>query len=200
MIASSMVLLAGDILQVVNHDNILWTICLAISFVLFAGGIPAVNSLICDTNKRLRLLIIILLLIGAIAGASMQVLFRTLIILRNANFTDAIETLSNNTALSVTTMVPGIFFPLGLILLCFALFFAKTYPTWKIILLLIGAVSFPVGHAMGNLIALVAGDLILISAWLMFSTELQPEERKITPGHEFFSLGACIEILGATCL
>ena len=50
LIASAIVLLLGDVLQVLHHESILWTICLALSFVLFVGGIPAINSLIHTSN------------------------------------------------------------------------------------------------------------------------------------------------------
>ncbi len=112
------------------------------------------------------------LLVGAIAGASMQVFFRTIIILDNENFSDASAALSNNPSLAFTTMVPGILFPLGLILLCIALFIARKQPVWKIILLLLGAIGFPVGHALGYMISLVAGDVLLLSAWIAFYSEI----------------------------
>lgn len=171
LIASSIVLLLGDVIQISNRDNVAWTVCLAISFLLFVGGIPAINLLLANSTKSLRLIINVFLLIGAMAGASMQVLFRSTIILENEKFSDAAQVLSNNPLLAFTTMVPGIFFPIGLILVSMALFILKKFPSWKIALLLAGAISFPVGHAIGNPIALVGGDLLLISAWLVLSKE-----------------------------
>jgi len=180
LIASAIVLLLGDVLQVLHHESILWTICLALSFVLFVGGIPAINSLIHTSNLTPRLIINIFLLVGAIAGASMQVLFRAIIILENEKFSEAALALSNSTSLKLTTMVPGIFYPFGLILLCIALFFAKKYPLWKVVLLLMGAISFPVGHAIGNVVALVGGDILLISAWLVLSSDILNNSEKNT--------------------
>ncbi len=178
LIASSVILILGDVLQVINHDSILWTVCLAISFVLFVGGIPAINSLIYTSDKTLRLTINIFLLVGAIAGASMQVLFRTIIILNNEKFSDATTALSAHPSLAFTTMVPGILYPIGLILLCIALFFARQYAVWKVVLLLMGAISFPVGHAIGNIIALVVGDVLLLCAWLVFIPEIPNDFRE----------------------
>lgn len=172
LIASAIFLLLGDILQIINHDSILWTVCLAISFLLFIGGIPFINSLLYASNKILALVINIFLLIGAVAGASMQVLFRTIIILRNEKLSDAIEILSKHLSLQLTTMVPGIFYPLGLILLCIALFSTRKYAVWKVVLLLTGSVFFPLGHATGNTIALIAGDVLLLSAWLVVSSDI----------------------------
>ena len=165
LIASSIALLLGDVLQVIDHDALHWTICLAISFLLFIGGIPAINSLMGQTSVMFRVLINCSLLIGALAGASMQVLFRTNIILKKANATEAIEALSQSSALALSTMVPGIFYPIGLILVSITLLLSKEYMTWKVILLLIGAVLFPVGHALGNPVALLVGDFMLICAW-----------------------------------
>ncbi len=165
LIASSIALLLGDTSQIMSRDTIHWTICLAISFLFFIGGIPAINLLMNQAPFIFRLLINCFLLIGALAGASMQVLFRTNIILQNANATEAIETLSQSSALTLSTMVPGIFYPVGLILLSIALFVSKRYMTWKVLLLLIGAMLFPVGHALGNPIALLGGDVMLICAW-----------------------------------
>jgi hypothetical protein len=172
LVTSAIVLLLGDVLQVLNHDNILWTVCLAISFVLFVAGIPAVNSFIYSSNSTFKSIINSFLLIGAIAGASMQVFFRIEIILDKEKLFNAVEALSNYPSLAFTTMVPGIFFPLGLILLCIAMLLAKKHTTWKTMLLLIGAISFPVGHAIGNLIALIVGDVILICAWFLLSSEV----------------------------
>ena len=172
LIVSPWVLLLGDISQITYHSNIAWTIFLAISFLLFVGGIPAINALTQDTDPKFRLVINIFLLIGAMAGASMQVLFRVLTILENAKLTEAVEVLSMNPALPVSTMVPGIFFPFGLILLGIALFLSKKYPNWKVIALLMGAVLFPIGHALGNTIALITGDLVLVVAWLVLNPEI----------------------------
>lgn len=172
LIAFPWVLLLGDILQTTNHSNIAWTIFLAIGFLLFVGGMPAINVLIQDSNPKFRLIINVFLLVGAMAGASMQVFFRVLTILENAKLTEAVEVLSMNPALPLSTMVPGIFFPFGLILLGTALFLSKKYPNWKVILLLMGAILFPVGHAAGNAIALITGDLVLVVAWLVLNPEI----------------------------
>ena len=187
LIASSVVLLIGDVLQITNHQNILWTICLAISFVLFVGGMPAINSFLSASNQALRLLINVFLLIGAIAGASMQVFFRTRILLENEKFTDAVTSLSNNPLMAFTTMVPGIFFPLGLILLSIALFIAGKIPKWKIVLLLLGAIAFPVGHAIGIIYALVLGDLLLLSAWIVIGAEKSTDEEKVTHDNNVYN-------------
>lgn len=186
LMASSIVLLLGDVLQLINNDSILWTVCLAISFVLFVGGIPAINSLLYTSNKTFKLIINVFLLVGAIAGASMQVLFRTIIILDNEKFSDASAALADHPSLALTTMVPGILFPVGLILLCIALFVARKKPLWKVNLLLLGAISFPVGHAVGNAIALITGDVFLLSAWLAFNSEISKYSIKTTAHNTSF--------------
>lgn len=181
LVASSVVLLLGDALQELSPDTIHWTICLSISFLLFIGGLPAIRSLMGQTGSILRLLVICILLIGALAGASMQVLFRANILLREAYATEAVGILSQSFALTLSTLVPGIFYPLGLILLSITLFLTKQYRVWKVGLLLLGAVLFPVGHAVGHPIALLGGDVLLVCAWFLltpiFSTNFYETQR-----------------------
>ena len=165
LIASSLALLLGDVLQIIDPHTVYWTICLTISFLLFIGGIPAINSLMDPTPVIFRLLVSSSLLVGALAGASMQVLFRANILLQDANATEAVAVLSQSSIMAFTTLVPGIFYPVGLLLLSIALFLTKKYSTWKVVLLLIGAISFPIGHALGNPFALLTGDVLLIGAW-----------------------------------
>ena len=57
-------------------------------------------------------------------------------------------------------------------------------------LLLIGAISFPVGHAIGNLMALTTGDVILICAWLLLSSEVLRKSGQTTANTSIAASGA----------
>ena len=169
LIASACVLLAGDILQLLNPGGIGWTILLAISFLLFIAGLPYVTALLLITPAAFRRAILFCLLIGAVAGASMQALFRAVGILNEAGERRAGDILMANPSISLSTMVPGIFFPLGLLLLSVALFMQKRWSLWKVVLLMAGAILFPVGHAVGIPAPLLAGDVLLIASWVLLS-------------------------------
>lgn len=162
--AGSLLLLGGDLVQVFR-GGFLWTILLSLAFVCFAAGLlllPFGFSL-----KRHPLVItgVACAFVGCFAGASMQVLFRTWEVLQTANQTSAAELLRTDSALNFSTLVPGIFFPVGLLLLAIGWMYGRALPLLTTLSLALGAILFPIGHAAGVVPAIVIGDIVLLVAF-----------------------------------
>lgn len=164
LVTGSLFLLGGDLVQVLR-GGFLWAILLSSAFVCFGAGLlllPLAFSL-----KRHPLVIagVACAFVGCYAGASMQVLFRTWEVLQDANQTSAAELLRTTTSLTLSTLVPGILFPLGLLVLSIGLMHGRILPLGTSLLLALGAVLFPIGHAAGVVPAIVVGDLVLLAAF-----------------------------------
>ncbi len=61
----------------------------------------------------------------------------------------------------VNSPLPGLFFPVGLLILAVALLRKKVVPTWAGLLFALGAVLFPVGRIPGFMWAIFACDVLL---------------------------------------
>ena len=158
-------LLAGDCLALLSPYSICWTVFLWLLFVCF---VPALVGLVVALSRTQPLLAAtggVIVLIGTMAGASMQAYFRTGILLQNGGHEAAIAFLRTQSVLPLTTQVPGICFPVGLLVLAFALWRSGIAPGWVAATLALGAVLFPVGHAARVNWALMAGDVVLALAF-----------------------------------
>ena len=158
-------LLAGDLFHLARSGSVLWTILLWLAFVLF---LPALAGLVIAIHVRSPAIAIaggIFALIGTLAGASMQSFFRALIVLRSASYGDAATFLASHSMIAPTILAPGIFFPIGLLVLSGGIFHARVAPVWVAATLAIGAALFPIGHAAEVGWALVTGDLLLLAAF-----------------------------------
>jgi hypothetical protein len=88
-------------------------------------------------------------------------------VLDAAGNTTAIEQLQASIPLRLTTMVPGILFPLGLLLLALGLYRARLLGPAGSLILAAGAILFPLGHAVGITSALIGGDVVLVAAFVL---------------------------------
>ncbi len=162
-------LLAGDILQILKGFDFELTLLLWISFVLFLPALGLLTYRALAAGQALAWAAGAFALIGTVAGASMQVLFRVIAVLNEAGAGAGVEVLENSGKLAQTTLMPGIFFPLGLLTLAIALSRGKVISAPAALLLAAGAILFPVGHAVGVPAALILGDLVLVLAfWLIY--------------------------------
>lgn len=116
LIAGSLLMLAGDIVQVVL-GGFLWTILLWLAFICFGAGLLLLPVAFSLTDRSLVVTGIVCAFVGCFAGAGMQVLFRALEVLKGADQAAAVDLLNKHAGLSLSTLVPGIFFPLGLLVL-----------------------------------------------------------------------------------
>ena len=166
------VLLAGDIIQIGQGLRVSWTILLSLAFLLFVPATLGLMFLSFSGGEKLAILGGAATLIGCMAGASMQVLFRVVAILRAGDGDPAIALLRENKLLVLTTQAPGIFFPVGLLLLALALYRSKTMSRVVALTLAAGAILFPIGHAAGISIGLILGDAALLIAFTLIGRQL----------------------------
>lgn len=75
--------------------------------------------------------------------------------------------------LAATTLMPGALFPLGFLLLSVALLRSREFPTAAVVLLGVGAILFPIGHAVGVTPALIGGDVVLVVAMSWIASHLR---------------------------
>lgn len=164
LIAGSLLLLAGDLVQVLR-GGLLWTILLWLAFICFGAGLLLLPVAFSLTDRPLVVAGIACAFVGCFAGAGMQVLFRVWEVLRGANQEAAVSLLNEHVLLRVSTLVPGIFFPLGLLVLSAGFMWGRVLPLWTSLTLALGAILFPIGHAAGLVPALILGDIVLGAAF-----------------------------------
>ena len=168
-------LLAGDIMLITGGLGFGWTIALWVSFVLFVPAIFGTTYLAVSRGSRLALVGGASAYFGAMAGASMQVLFRVWAVLTEAGSPQAVETLRGSMKLVATTQMIGLFFPTGLIILAISLYRARVLGGAVAIALAAGAVLFPLGRVAGLLVGFIGGDLLLITAFGVIGLRLLAE-------------------------
>ncbi|HVG43519.1 MAG TPA: hypothetical protein VM890_02280 [Longimicrobium sp.] len=168
LVLAPLLLAVADTMQLIPGFEFEFTVVMWISFVLFVPAVLAVAELARGGAPRLALLGGAAALVGTVAGASMQVLFRTRAVLESAALDAAtrdaaVGALEKSGPLALSTLVPGILFPLGLLTLGFALYRSRAVPAWSAALVALGGVLFPIGHAVGLAPALIGGDLVLLA-------------------------------------
>jgi hypothetical protein len=111
----------------------------------------------------------------------MQAFFRTAIVLQNGRQQSALDFLRSQSIMPLTTQVPGLFFPLGLLLLAFGLWQSRLAAGWAAAMLALGAILFPIGHAARVSWALVVGDLVLLVAFAFLAQQVMRRDRSKFP-------------------
>ena len=149
-----------------------WTIVLWVSFVLFVPAIFGLSYLAITRGSRLAFVGGASAYFGAMAGASMQVLFRVWAVLDEAGAQQTIELLGGSRKLIVTTQMIGIFFPIGLLILAASLYRSRAVNIFIALSLAGGAILFPVGRIAGSLFALVGGDILLLASFGVIGSRL----------------------------
>jgi hypothetical protein len=164
-ILAPLMLLAGDLLLVVGGRRFEWTVALWLAFVLFVPAIFGLTYFAVANGDRMALAGGASAFFGAIAGASMQILFRVYVVLEEAAATQAVELLRSTFKLIATTQMIGIFFPIGLILLSISLYRSRAVKPILAALLAAGAVLFPIGRIGGFAWAFIGSDILLTAAF-----------------------------------
>ena len=164
-ILAPLILLAGDLVLIIGKRRFEWTIILWLSFVLFVPAIFGLTFVAFDRGNKLAVVGGACAFFGAMAGASMQVLFRVYAVLEEAGNAKAIELLQKTMKLIATTQMIGIFFPVGLILLSISIYSNRTFNRLIPLLLAIGAILFPIGRIGGFAIAVSGSGMVLIAAF-----------------------------------
>ena len=164
-ILAPLTLFAGDLLLIIGELKFEWTIALWLAFVLFVPAIFGLAYLAFNSGSRLALFGGGCAFFGAMAGASMQILFRVYAVLDQAGATQAVEILRDTEKLIATTQKIGIFFPIGLIMLSISIYRSRIFSRVISLLLALGAILFPVGRIAGLAVALIGSDFMLIAAF-----------------------------------
>lgn len=164
-ILAPLTLLAGDLLLIIGKLRFEWTIALWLSFVLFVPAIFGLTYVAFGRGNKLALAGGASAFFGAMAGASMQVLFRVYAVLEEAGDGRAIELLQKTMKLIATTQMIGIFFPIGLILLSISIYKNRIFNRLIPLLLAVGAILFPIGRIGGFAIAVIGSGLVLTAAF-----------------------------------
>lgn len=169
LVAAPLLLALGDLAGVLTRrETILWTVLLFLSFCAFVPAIFALAHLVRARAPRAGLVLGSIAFLGAMVGASMQAFFRAALLLEQASTSPAVAAAAEKAwsvpSFFLTTVAPGLFFPLGMLSLGVALVLGRQVPLGASLLLCLGALLFPVGHAVGLPVALLGGDLVLLAA------------------------------------
>lgn len=164
-ILAPLVLLAGDLLLIIGERRFEWTLVLWLSFVLFVPAIFGLTYVAYDSGNKLALIGGASAFFGAMAGAGMQVLFRVYAVLDGTGAGQATELLQKTMKLIATTQMIGIFFPIGLILLSISLYKNHIFNRLIQLLLILGAILFPIGRIGGFAIAVIGSGMFLTAAF-----------------------------------
>jgi hypothetical protein len=163
-ILAPLTMLAADLLNV-GGLKFEFTLVLWLAFVFFVPAIFGITYLAASRGSRLAIFGGASAFFGAMAGASMQVLFRVYAVLEEKNAASAIELLQNTFKLIATTQMIGLTYPLGLIILAFCLFQKRAVAPIVAILLAAGALMFPLGRIGGFWWAVLGSDILLLAAF-----------------------------------
>ena len=145
-IVAPILLLSIDIFHLVTGADFIWTIGMWLAFALFVPAVIGVAYSLAASGSRLAYVGGVLAFFGAMAGASMQVLFRTHAVLAEQGLETVNQQLRETFKLVASTQMIGLTWPLGLLMLSIALF-AVDRSKWLISLALAGgAIAFPIGR------------------------------------------------------
>ena len=159
------VMLVADLFLVTSKMMFEWTIVLWLAFVLFVPAIIGLTFILFENGSRLALAGGISAFFGAMAGASMQVLFRVHAILIESGATQTVEMLRGTLKLVAATQMIGITFPIGLIIVAVCLYRSGFFYQIIPLLLAIGAVLFPIGRIGGFTSAVLGSGIFLTIAF-----------------------------------
>ena len=170
-IIAPLLMLAADLLQI-GGLKFEFTIVLWLAFVFFVPAILGLTYLIARSGSRLAISGGALAYFGAMAGASMQVLFRVWAVLEEKGSPQTIRLLQESTKLIATTQMIGLPFPIGLLILAFYLWRNRIVSTLVALVFAAGAILFPVGRIGGFWWAFIGSDILLIIAFGLIGRRL----------------------------
>lgn len=163
-IIAPLLMLFADLLQI-GGFRFEFTIVLWLAFVFFVPAILGITYYIASYGSRLAVLGGVLAYFGAMAGASMQVLFRVWAVLEEKNSSQTIELLQESIKLTVTTRTIGLPFPIGLLILAACLHRFRIVTPVVALVFAAGAILFPVGRIAEFWWAFIGSDILLIAGF-----------------------------------
>lgn len=172
-ICAPLFLALGDMLRDEHGMTFNATLALWISFVFF---VPAIWGLTYLAARRggttLASIGGVLAFFGAMAGATMQAMFRVWAVLWESGSPQVVEQLRNTFKLVLTTQMIGIAYPVGLLVLVVGLLRSRSAPPAIAASLALGALCFPVARIAGLSAAFILGDLFMCIAFIAIGLRL----------------------------
>lgn len=141
----------------------LWSIGLWFSFYLFIGAGWAISHLLKRGPDRLGLTGAAFTTAGAVMGATMMGMFRTLTQMEERGI-EASTIEAVHAPLIATTQAPGLLFPVGLLILTAGLWKSDVLPRPLVVVFGLGAILFPVGRILVGPAGSLVSDVLLLAA------------------------------------
>jgi hypothetical protein len=176
-VAGSVVLLGSDLMLMSTGRMFEWTIGLWLAFVLLIPAVLAFTHHLASSGSRLAYAGGVAAFFGLMAGASMQAMFRTHAVLLEQGSTAVVEQLRATFKLVASTQMIGLTWPLGLLLLAIANLLVDR-SRWLIsVLLIIGAIAFPIGRIAGSSAGVLISGAVFIAAFFLIARVLTSGDR-----------------------
>ena len=179
-IIAPILLLLIDIFHITTNRDFEWTIGMWLAFTLFVPAVIGLAYYLAKNGSRLAYVGGALAFLGAMAGASMQVLFRTHAVLAEQGSFETIDRLRATFKLVASTQMIGLTWPLGLLTLSIALVTINK-SKWPIaVALAVGAIAFPIGRIGFIQPAVILSGLMFVIAFGMIGLDLlkRPQEAR----------------------
>lgn len=171
-IFAPILLLGIDLYLLITGRSFEWSIGMWLAFVLFVPAVIGLTYHLVSNGSRLALAGGLLAFFGAMAGASMQVLFRTHAVLLEHGSAGTVEQLRGTFKLVASTQMIGIAWPIGLILFSVAIILQDRTRWLTSLLLIAGAIAFPIGRIAGSQAAVFLSGAFFVLAFGMIGLEL----------------------------
>lgn len=171
-------IVVADSIHIFAGQAFVWTILLWLAFVLFIPGIMGLTYLAARGGSMLPIIGGVLAYFGAMAGASMQVLFRVHAVLEELGQTSTVDLLKGTFKLVASTQMIGLTFPIGLILLAIAYARHGSDSFIRPILLILGAIFFSIGRIAGAQWAVLASGILFMVVFMSVGRQLFAEANK----------------------
>ena len=175
-VVGTILLLAIDLFLMTTGRMFEWTIGMWLAFLLIIPAVLGFTYYLASRGSRLAYVAGAFAFFGCMAGASMQVLFRTHDVLLEQGSTTVVEQLRGTLKLVASTQMIGLTWPVGLILLAIANLMVDR-SRWLISVLFgIGAVAFPIGRIAGSTAGVLISGAVFVAAFYLIARLLIRKE------------------------
>ena len=169
--AGPILILISDIFRIATGRMFEWSIILWLAFVVMIPAVIGLTWSLAAAGSRLAYPAGAFAFFGLMAGASMQVLFRVYAVLVEQGSMQTVEQLRSTFKLVASTQMIGLAWPLGLLLLAVSYYLVRRSLVVPL-LLVAGAISFPIGRIAGSEIAVIISGLTFIVAFGIVGKQL----------------------------
>src|SRR5687767_11175944 len=170
-LAGPILILVSDIYRIATERMFEWSIILWLAFVLMIPAVIGLTWSLAAAGSRLAYPAGAFAFFGLMAGASMQVLFRVYAVLVEQGSMQTVEQLRSTFKLVASTQMIGLAWPVGLLLLAISYYLVRRSLVVPM-LLVGGAISFPIGRIWGSEIAVIIRGLRVIAAFGIVGKQL----------------------------